>query len=111
MMKKVLIFVAVLFLFQQESLYAASWNTSGKITRIYLYSINGIYVMHENMINTDSCQNASNYVLKFDNPMYKEIYSLLLSAKLTQSNVKIYIDECTGTGTSGYPKIVHAILE
>lgn len=91
-MKKIII----LFILIYANLFAAGW-TDGKIKEIYpAPAYNGILIKQETMINPDNCASSTYYLLKKDNPLFNEIYSLIISAQARESNIKLNLVNCKG---------------
>lgn len=92
--------------------WAAGWSSSLTVTEIYpAPSYNGILIKQSSMINPDSCASAAYYLLKKDNVLFNEIYTLLVSAQARKSNVRIHVSGCTGVNDTDntYPEINQVI--
>ncbi|WP_156312591.1 hypothetical protein [Marinagarivorans algicola] len=86
------------------SLSAGEWSGGGKITKILTKpSRNGIYFQHEKMIN-DGCASSSYYFLDAEQNLFKETYSLLLSAYASGKSINLLISGCQIN--HNYPLIV-----
>ncbi len=107
MFKKLILLFVVLGL--PSLSIAQNWTGHYKIKKLYPHGDSkGIYVQLESAsINPDNCGNTDWYFLGPDNSMQKEIYSLLLAAKKSQSPVTMYIQGCA----QGRPAIMAAIEE
>ena len=72
-------------------------NTENSIVRIHYTS--------ETSKNPDGCQNTTSLILKSDNPMFDQHYSLLLSAFMANKKIKVYGNGCYSAWGSTYPVI------
>ncbi len=106
-MKKIILIA--LLAFSSLGISASEWNEAGKITKVYPKpSRNGVYFIHENMIS-GNCSNGSNLFLSADENLFKETYSLLLSAYATGKPVKLYVKGCQSG--YNYPLIKEVIAQ
>ncbi|MCG9679149.1 MULTISPECIES: hypothetical protein [Vibrio] len=106
-MKKLLLFTLTALV--SSSAFSGAWNTAGLITKVYPKpSRNGIYFVHESQVEND-CKNNAYLFLKADDNLFKETYSLLLSAYASGKTVKIYAEGCQ-TGYD-YPLIKEVLAE
>ena len=93
---------------------SAAWSVASPIEIIYAHSDTGGHglVKIRNGSGIPSCgSNAWLVVSKQNNPMFSEIWSLLLTAYATKTPVILYIDGCSQHGNGGYPLIKHAKTE
>ncbi|MCG7561493.1 hypothetical protein [Pseudoalteromonas sp. McH1-42] len=106
-MKKTI--ATVLMAFSSFGSVAGEWNQAGKITKVYPKPTrNGIYFTHENMVS-GGCTRGTNLFLSADESLFKETYTLLLSAYVTGKPIKIYVDGCQATHE--YPLIKEVIAQ
>ncbi len=94
-------------------LLAGTWNTSGKITQIYLRSLRqGIYIKHENMLSGDCSKNKAAYYFldsSDKSPLFKEMFTLLAGAYESEKSVRLYLNGCQADYQ--YPVIEEIMME
>ena len=101
-MKKII--YLTLILISIGNAHAANIISPGKITQLHFWEgINGVLIIHENMINPEGCARSDQYVLRQEHPFFKELYSLLLSAHLSGQPVRLGLQGCY----QNFPSIVH----
>ena len=104
---------SILFIFVVSThANASGWITDDGTARITFVNTESIGVrLHytaDTSKNPDNCQNNSHLVLRADNPLFEQHYSLLLSAFMAKKPLKFFANGCfEGWGTS-YP-IISAI--
>ena len=94
----------VLVLFN-SAIFAGGWGGSTTVSEIYpSIDNNGVLVTQAVMIDPDTCNYSSHYVLEKDHVLFNEIFTLLMSAQARQSEVQIYLAGCS-LHTTPKPKI------
>jgi hypothetical protein len=96
--------VISIFIFFSSQLFAASGNSSGKVTTLLWYQGHtGLLVKQEGMSDLGGCGRADYYILDDQHPYFKEIYSLILSAHISSQSLAFTLDGCT----QGISRIKH----
>lgn len=96
--------IFAVFLLVSMTASAAHFNKKGEISRLAIWQgHSGILVIHQHMINPESCRRTDNYLLKSTHPFYKEFYALLLSAHMANHPVSLGVQGCH----EGFPVIFH----
>ncbi len=88
---------------------AGQWTDARKVKKLYPHGDSaGLYVqLDASTVNPDTCGNVDWYFISKNNSMQGQVFALLLAAKKTGSDIKLYIDGCG----QGRPAIVAAIEE
>jgi hypothetical protein len=68
-------------------------------------SASGFYFKLSEMANPDNCGLIDHYFVRSTNPMMKEMYSLLLAAKKSGTQISAQLDGCD----NGRPKVISVI--
>ncbi|KZN54485.1 hypothetical protein N474_01840 [Pseudoalteromonas luteoviolacea CPMOR-2] len=103
MLKKLAL--AILFLLLSEQAFAYDGWSRGVIKEIRLQA-GRILIIQENAANPGNCSNTDYINLHQGDAVHlKNMYSALLTAYATKSNVQLALTGCTGGGTTGYPVI------
>jgi hypothetical protein len=89
---------------------AAGWSNDTTVTEIYSAG-SKTFVKFNEMINPDGCVSIYWIMLESSQLLYKDIFALLLSAKLTGSSVRYYVSACNTTTTSTYPILTQLMLK
>lgn len=96
-------FIVVLFL---TSISSLSYSASGAITIVHFYQgHDGVLLLKENMTNPDNCSRNDRYILSSAHPFFKEIYSLLLAAHLSDQPVDVGVEGCV----ENFPSVRHVL--
>ncbi|NVJ60824.1 MAG: hypothetical protein HWE27_10550 [Gammaproteobacteria bacterium] len=105
-MKKYIILVLALTSF---SAFAGSWANPSKVTVSYAHTAHGgygVFRLEDMSVNPDGCSNPVYYVVsKQSNPVFEEIYSLLLAAHMSNKTVHVWLNGCS---PHNHPVIQHA---
>lgn len=79
--------------------FSGQWSHSGKVLVTYAHTSHGGYGVFqlENMsTNPDNCTSPGYYVVsKANNPVFSEIYSLLLAAHMSGKKVQVWVSGCS----------------
>ncbi|UTW44711.1 hypothetical protein KFE80_09930 [bacterium SCSIO 12696] len=101
--------LSVLLVFVGNMALAAGWSGGANIQEIYPSpGNNGVFIKHGSMPNPDNCPSPGYYLLPKDNPLFSEIYALLMSAQARQATINIQIVSCGGENNL-YPLIYQVI--
>ncbi|MBI5041952.1 MAG: hypothetical protein HZB57_12370 [Gammaproteobacteria bacterium] len=103
--------VACALLMFSSGSFAGVWTDAGKVVEYYANGNGGValYIsVSSPLANPLGCSSVSYYRLESANPAFKEITALLLAAKASSGNVRLYIDDVACS--LNYPKILHARL-
>jgi len=88
---------------------ASGWAPAGKVTTTYAHTAHGgygVFKLSNMTYNSDNCANPVYYVVsKQNNPIFDEIYSLLLAAHMSGKNAQVWISGCS---PHNHPEIQHA---
>jgi hypothetical protein len=102
-MKKMLILFATLLACLQLPVWAGA-QTSGKITHLLFYTGHaGVLVRQPEIIDPDQCGRKDYYILPQEHPFFREVYSLLLAAHMSNQPLNLYVEGCL----QGLPAIKH----
>lgn len=86
------------------NVHARTFVPTGQIKQLHFWeTVDGLLVIHQNMINPDACQRNDQYILDYNHRFFKEIYSMMLSAHFAGQPMKLVIDGCY----QGFPRIAH----
>ena len=100
------IFLGILLTIPSLALAATESTDVGTITRVHFYEgINAALVLHSGAPKNPGCPRADQYALSKNHPFYTEIYSMLLAAATSKTNIALTLSdqECPGN----YPYIKH----
>ena len=106
-MRKILLLVVF---FASFSAYSGQWTGVQTIKDMYIHSSDGGHALvkfPDMSINPYQCNNQDlHYIVdKANNPVFSEIYSLLLTAYTTKENVQLFLgNNCS---VHGHPMIEH----
>ncbi len=108
-MRKIVILISFGLLFMFSNLLnAGTWKPPVDINVAYAHNQHGgygIYQISDTSVNPDNCNSAWYVVSKQNNPVFSEIYSLMLAAHLSGKKVKLWISGCS---PHNHPEIQHA---
>lgn len=103
--------IVLIFTLLSSSAFSGEWSVASKVLVTYAHAGSGGYGIFqlENMtINPDSCTNPMYYVVsKEQNPVFDEVYSMLLAAHLSEKKVQVWVAGCS---PHNHPEIQHARL-
>lgn len=75
---------------------------SGIVRMLHFYTGHtGLLIIHSNMMDPDACGSTAYIILPDNHAHYKDIYALLLAAKLSGQSVTINVSGCL----QGYPQL------
>ena len=94
------------FLALTSSASAAGWSAQQPVTEFYIQG-SEVLVKQAVVANPDSCSSASYYRLLSTHPIYKDIYALILAARVSGSPVYLYLAGCD---SNGRPTIQNVIM-
>lgn len=101
------IFFVCLILFS-SSVLASGWTGMRDVERIgvrgdaaagFYFNLSGAFR------NPGNCQLTDHYYVRNTNPMYREMFSLILAAKKSNSQINVKVDGCD----YGRPKVVWVV--
>lgn len=92
-MKKYLL----LTLFLSNSIAASSWTGWRDVEEVSIRADSApaiVFLLSGDFHNPDNCRITDSYYVRSTNAMYREIFSLLLAAKKSNSQVRIKVEGC-----------------
>jgi len=93
MNKKILV-LTTLFACLQSPVWAGTLST-GKIIHLEFYNGHtGVLVRQPEMIDPDQCGRKDLFILPQDHPFFREVYSLLLAAHMSDQPISLYVEGC-----------------
>lgn len=111
-MKIKAVFIALLivtFIGCTKSAKAFGWTSPGEVEVVYAHKSHGgygVFTLSSSIYNPNECPNPNYYVVsKQNNPMFDEIYSLLLAAHMSDKKVQVWLSGCS---PHNHPEIHHA---
>jgi hypothetical protein len=105
MINRLFIFLALAF-FSATS-HADGTTGAGLVRMLHFYNGHtGLLIAHANLIDPDACGSGSYIILSDTYPHYKDVYAMLLAAKISGQPVTIYVSGCL----QGYPQLRHISL-
>lgn len=93
--------------------YAGVWTGKMQITNLYIQTTyDGVFINQPTMSTDASIMqcNRDMYFLPRTHVFFREIYSMLLSARATGKSINVYLDPCT-TGVGGFRPLVSFIQD
>lgn len=113
--KLLCLFTTLYLLVLSAPSYAATWTNWTTVDIIYPYS-NGTLMVRLDGEHKDAngnninrgCTGTSYFAILPSIVAYDQIYSLLLAAQHSGSEVRLFLDGCSGANNTGYPYIKHA---
>jgi hypothetical protein len=106
-MKNVLTTVATLACMSASVANAGAWTPAVDIEVAYAhgaYGGYGMYQISDTSVNPSNCSDVWYVLSKQDNPVFSEIYSLMLVAYTSGKKVRLYIAGCS---PHNHPEIQH----
>ena len=107
--KIIMLVVAGVMTFATSVVEAGGWTLASKVEVVYLHKHHGgygVFQLGDMSYNSDNCSNMTYYVVsKQNNPVFEEIYSLLLAAHVSGTKVKLWVSGCS---PHNHPEIQHA---
>lgn len=99
---------AFLTLFLASAISRADGSTgNGVIRAVHFYlGHTGVLISHSYLIDPEACGSAAWIILSDTYPHYKDVYALLLAAKLSGQPVNITVSGCL----QGYPSLRSVVL-
>lgn len=98
-MKYKIVVMFLSFMMFSTSAFSWQWTTAGNVRVSYVHNQHGGYGVFqlENMSsNPDKCTSPTYYVVsKVNNPVFDEIYSMLLAAHLSEKKVQVWLSGCS----------------
>ena len=106
---RILLLLALLLL--PTGAFASGWSGNTTVESIFTHAtdngVGTIYFTFGEMINPDMCEKGSQIALVKGSPYESEIYSLFLSAFMSDKTVQYLVSGCT---SNGYPKMKNTKL-
>ena len=94
----------VILVLSASSASSAGWSAQQPPSFLHVYEGHGgIFVAQPTMVNPDSCVRGDQYLLRQTHPQFKELYAMLLSARLSDRSVYFHLIGCV----EGFPSISH----
>jgi hypothetical protein len=82
----------------------AGWSAQQPPSYLHVYEGHGgVFVAQPTMVNPDSCTRGDQYLLRQTHPQFKELYAMLLSARVADRNLYFHLSGCV----EGFPSISH----
>ena len=94
----------IAFAFISASAFAGSGWSTGKIKVLHFWEGHtGVLIKQEDMSDLGGCGRSDYYQLDKSHPFFKEIYSLLLAAHMSNQPIRIHLNGCV----QGLSKVRH----
>lgn len=91
-----------------NSAYAGGWTSAARINEVYPHaSYESILLEHGAQINPDGCTHTRWVALHKTHPLFKELYSLILTVTATDAPISMYVSGCT---SAGYAEVRNMML-
>lgn len=74
---------------------AGDWSGETKVTDLQLSDSGHVYARFESMINPDGCPDLGWIILQSSHVAIDRIYSGLMSAKVTNMDIRYHVQGCT----------------
>ncbi|MGR6875117.1 hypothetical protein ACU6U9_23200 [Pseudomonas sp. HK3] len=110
-MKKSLFLVTCLFFSIAVSAYTSHSGGKVNIHSLRAYSDDFVLFKSSGADNNDGCTGKDGWIQVNQNtPAEKRIFTLLLSARVSNQPVTLFFNGCSGNGTSGYRLVEQVML-
>jgi len=79
--------------------FSGQWSAASKVLVTYAHTAHGgygVFQLESMNTNPDNCTSPAYYVVsKANNPVFDEIYAMLLAAHLSEKKVQVWVSGCS----------------